>query len=79
MLDETRLTIAMARRTLFQIGFGRARYDRLLGSELPSLPRVVRTGRAWWRLKHAGEADHLAELRAWRQAGDKPKARALLG
>jgi len=72
LLDANRLTLAVARRTLFQLGFGKARWHRLLGSAAPSLPRCVeRTGRAWLGLRRASKTDIAAELRAWQHAGEE--------
>jgi GT2 family glycosyltransferase len=71
LLDADRLTAENARRTVFQIGFGSARYRRILGERAASLPRrLVRTGRAWRRARAAtAGSDRTIEMRAWLDTG----------
>lgn len=78
LLDDGRVTLASARRILFYTGFGFIRYQRMLGRPTPSLlRRVVRTGRAWSQVRRASDADPIAELNTWRQAGEQTEG--LLG
>jgi glycosyltransferase involved in cell wall biosynthesis len=72
LLEDSRATLPAACRILFHIGFGSIRYQRMLGGPTPSLlRRVVRTRRAWWQVARASDGDPVAELNAWRQAGQQ--------
>jgi glycosyltransferase involved in cell wall biosynthesis len=72
MLDAKRVTLPAARRTLFHMGFGLSRYQRLLGETPATLPRrLVRSIQALARVRSNVDSDVVAELHAWHDAGQQ--------